>query len=98
VHSRADGSWASESVGQPGAELVAIWGSGPGDVYAGGFHKAASGLQGDLYHSAGDGIWARVDLPGTIYEVTSIWGSGPADVYVGTFDVDVGPLLLEGRP
>jgi hypothetical protein len=97
VHSTADGGWADESVGQPGSRLVAVWGSGPHDVYVAGWHAGTAGRIGDLFHSTGDGQWSRVELPGNLYEVTSVWGSGPDSVYVGVFDVDSGPLVLQGQ-
>jgi hypothetical protein len=96
VHATADGGWNTESLGGPSTTLVALAGSGKGDVYAGGWQDGSPRL-GVLFHSAGDGQWSAVDLPGQPYQVTAIWCGGPNDVYVGLFDAQGGPMLLHGQ-
>jgi hypothetical protein len=97
LHATPSG-WTPETVGQPGARLVTIWGSGPQDIYAGGYHKGPDGLLvGDLYHSAGDGQWMPVGLPGHVYQVKAVWGASPGSVYVGVYDIDDGPTVLHGQ-
>jgi len=98
LHTRPDGTWATEPVSTTATTLVTLWGSGPGDVYAGGWQDGASGRTGILYHSMGDGAWIPVPLPGSLYDVRSVWGSSAVDVYVGVFDLDDGPVLLHGQP
>jgi hypothetical protein len=61
-------SWVDE--GPAGADVYTVWGSGPGDVYAGG---------DNLYHSTGDGTWTTQLSSASI--IDSIWGSSSADVY-----------------
>jgi hypothetical protein len=96
VHSTADGGWNIESLGSPSTTLVALAGSGKGDVYAGGWQDGSPRL-GVLYHSAGDGQWSAVDLPGQPYQVTAIWCGGANDVYVGLFDAQEGPMVVHGQ-
>jgi hypothetical protein len=52
--------------------LLAVWGSGPTDIY----------VVGDaILHSTGQGVWTKEDLPPMAGTLTSVWGSGPNDVY-----------------
>jgi hypothetical protein len=98
VHAVPDGGWNDESFSPTPTTLVALWGSGAGDVYAGGWHAdAAAGRAGDLFHSTGTGRWIRVSLPGKLYDVRCIWGNSADDVYVGAYDVNDGPVLLHGQ-
>jgi hypothetical protein len=63
--------------------LYAIWGSGPGDVWAVGDH-------GTIRHfTAGATRWNIIESP-TTAKLRGVWGSGPSDVWaVG----DEGTLL-----
>jgi hypothetical protein len=64
--------------------FVAIWGSGPNDIYL----VADSG---DLFHSTGDGTWTlETTATGGALHCGAVWGSGPTDVYAG---FDEGVLL-----
>jgi hypothetical protein len=92
-----DGTWSREPIGPIGTTLVTIGGSGPYDVYVGGWQDTPQGRAGVLYHSAGDGSWAPVDLPGNFYEVRCIWARTAADVYVAAFSIDDGPVVLHGH-
>ncbi len=84
------GSSAAHSNGAVGADGVpvwtafdtqstdvfyAIWGSGPGDVWAVGDH-------GTIRHfTAGATRWSIIDSP-TTAKLRGVWGSGPSDVWV----------------
>jgi hypothetical protein len=94
------GTWTPEVVDFGGTKLVALWGSGTGDVYAGGWNEDAAGKNagGALYHSSGHQDWTRVVLPGSVFQVRAIWGSSATDVYVGIVDGESGAVLLHGAP
>lgn len=53
--------------------LNAVWGSGPGDVYA-------VGLGGVILHSTGDDVWTP-QKTGRPYDLHSVFGSSATDVY-----------------
>src|SRR5262249_3126925 len=67
--------WTRENA--PLTLLRAIWGSGPGDIYA-------VGDGGVILHSSGDGTW-KTQSSGTSANLYGLWGSGPNDVYVAVF-------------
>jgi hypothetical protein len=97
LHSAGDGGWTVEKVDSNFTMLVALWASGPHDVYAGGWHEDDAGMRssGALYHSSGDGVWTPLDLG--MNQVRCIWGSSAADVYVGGFDFVHGTVLQHGH-
>jgi hypothetical protein len=97
VHSTGDGGWTVEKVDSDFTMLVALWASGPNDVYAGGWHEDDAGTltSGALYHSSGDGQWTPIDLG--LHQVRCIWGSSATDVYVGGFDFVHGSVLQHGH-
>jgi hypothetical protein len=99
LHSSGDGGWTSEQVDPNLTFLVALWASGPNDIYAGGWHENDGGTisNGAFYHSSGDGRWSGVSLPGSVQQVRCIWGSSATDVYVGGFDRVNGTVLLHGH-
>jgi hypothetical protein len=74
LHSAGSGDWQEETNGVStiGGGLFTVWGSGPTDIYAGGFSDT-------LLHSTGNGVWT----PQTIGNLGpfDLWGSGPNDIY-----------------
>lgn len=58
-------------------DLYAVWGSGPGDVYAGGALRSSG--SGTLVHRSGAESWTE-QFRGATTNVTAIWGSG-TDLY-----------------
>jgi hypothetical protein len=65
-------------------QLVAVWGSGPGDVFA-----VVFGTPGAIQHYDGQS-WSRTTVPDRL---RAVWGSGPSDVFaVG----DDGPTTHNG--
>jgi hypothetical protein len=70
LHSTGDGQWTIQWM--PPAQVTAIWGSGPTDIYA---------AAGALYHSTGDGNWTAESLGSSTAPILAVWGSGPNDVY-----------------
>ena len=57
--------------------MLAVWGSGPTDIYA-------VGDNGHIEHSTGDGQW-KTQPSGTGETLYGLWGSGPGDVYVAVY-------------
>jgi len=60
-------------------DLVSVWGSGPGDVFAVSADRASSG-QWALVQGNG-ASWSTLVSPDP-FVPTSVWGSGPDDVFV----------------
>src|SRR5205085_9036286 len=85
VYHLKGGSYVAEHIDTTYA--VAIWGSGPNDIYL-------AGQEGEIYHSTGDGTWT---LEANVLSLYDLRGSGPHDVYaVGAQDerIDDGMLVL----
>jgi hypothetical protein len=55
------------------SQVLGLWGSGSGDVYA-------VGEGGTIYHSTGNGTWTS-QTSGTSQDLSAVWGSGSGDVY-----------------
>lgn len=66
-------SWHTEASGTL-MDLLGVWGSGPGDVYA-------VGAFGTLLHSAGDSTWS-VEPSGTSSDLWDAGGTSANDVYL----------------
>jgi photosystem II stability/assembly factor-like uncharacterized protein len=78
VVSRDGGQTWSGAASGVTANLAAVWGSGPTDVYAVG---AGSTL---LHSNDGARTWSAENLGATATtDLLSVWGSGPANVFVG---------------
>lgn len=79
IYGKTPGTFAPLA-GPTSADLQAIWGSSPSDIWVG-----ATFINKPLYHWDGTS-WSAVSLPGLDkyslgYFVTSLWGSGPSDVW-----------------
>jgi hypothetical protein len=79
--SSGDGNWINKTVGN-GLPMNALWGSGPGDVYA--VLSPYNMNMGNAYvaHSRADGSWT-LERGVAVEELFAVWGSGPRDVYLG---------------
>lgn len=67
-------AWATGP--SPNGSLLALWGSGPGNVWAVGYD-----LDGALLLHFSGGVWTReVGVP--VNSLLGVWGSGPNDVWV----------------
>jgi hypothetical protein len=64
--------------------LWAIWGSGPGDVFAAGYDYAGNEGKGFLAHYDGEAWTEMAEAAGS--RLTSLWGTGPSDVYAVGYD------------
>lgn len=76
--------WSTVPLPNANEQVLALWGSGPGDVYAG---------TGDgIFHLRG-GTWTNESA----VVVNNIWGSGSQDVYAttGTVSAAGGGLLTQ---
>jgi hypothetical protein len=74
VRSTGDGTWTDQSPTGVPHFLNAIFGTGPGDLYA-------VGEAGTILHSTGNGQWTA-EGSGTMENLLGVWASGPNDVYV----------------
>jgi len=72
IHHFNGTTWTASNIG---LQLNRIWGSGPGDVYAGGVTA--------LLHGSGS-TFSALTIPGVLLgEVTALGGTSASDVYVG---------------
>lgn len=66
--------------------LLAVWATGPGDVWVSGRHRLSKGgqFEASWRTTPGDGgvAWAPVSAFGSAGAVYGIWGSGPNDVWM----------------
>jgi hypothetical protein len=82
-------NWTTVAVQPPAADLQAVWGSGPDDVYAGGYVAGSgSATNGALLHKGATG-WSAVATP-PVGGILGIGGSSADDV----FAVGVGGSIL----
>ncbi|HEU0055570.1 MAG TPA: hypothetical protein VFQ39_20420 [Longimicrobium sp.] len=77
--------WVSRGLNQMGVDFVAVWGTGPNDMWTAGFEDCACG-PGTAYHYSG-AAWARVpNLPGVTNTMLTGGASGaPDDVWITTY-------------
>jgi hypothetical protein len=89
LHSAGDGTW-NEAYSEPGFEPWALWGSGPGDVYALLSPDSTSTLTAHVVHSTGaaGGSWTTEVVDWGATKLVALWGSGSGDVYVGGWNED----------
>jgi hypothetical protein len=83
------GGTAGTGTGGTLGDLVSVWGSGPGDVFAVSTGRDLTGIhstgQWALVHGNG-ASWSTVVSPDPLV-ATGVWGSGPDDVFVvGSLD------------
>lgn len=78
VSGRGLGAFVREVTRRPGFYYNAVWGSGPNDVYVGGYNN-------EFTHSTGNGTWTAQTLTGATSSgtgVSSIHGASASNVYV----------------
>jgi hypothetical protein len=93
-HSAGDGAWTA-IYAEPNLEPWAIWGSGPGDVYAVLSPDSTSTQTAHVAHLKG-GSWTPevVDFGAT--KLVALWGSSSGDVYVGGWNEDAAGKNIGG--
>jgi hypothetical protein len=74
------GATAGTGTGGTLGDLVSVWGSGPGNVFAVSTGRQGSSGQWALVHGNG-ASWSTVVSPDPLV-ATGVWGSGPDDVFV----------------
>lgn len=76
LHSTGNGTWTRVPIALASDRVLALWGSGPNDVYLTGI--------GEIWHFNGT-AWSAQTLPPAVAMAApylySIWGSGPTDVW-----------------
>jgi hypothetical protein len=80
LHSTGDGTWQPQTVGIN--QTFSLGGSGPNDVYAGGFDDTATGHA--IAHSTGDGRWQLETMPSDAITVGSFAVPDAAHAWAGT--------------
>ncbi len=71
-------NWATQSYSAVQANLLAVWASGPNDIYVAGEGPAQNGVSYSIAHFDGTS-WHGIDIGATT--AFAIWGSGPSDVF-----------------
>jgi hypothetical protein len=77
-----DGTWTAQMI-FPEVGLQAIWGTGSGDVWAGGNDGGGSQSFPRLFHWDGS-AWTQLHaVDGELYSILAVWGRSPGEVYFG---------------